>query len=107
MKSFIQTLKNIYKIEELRSRILFTLMIILIYRLGSKVVLPGVDPTALEAFSAAYFPGSSRFARYVFRRGFFPGIYFCPGYYALHLSFHHYPVADHCSTLFSAYAERR
>jgi len=51
MKSFIQTLKNIYKIEELRSRILFTLMIILIYRLGSKVVLPGVDPGALEAFS--------------------------------------------------------
>ena len=49
MKSFIQTLKNIYKIEELRSRILFTLMIILIYRLGSKVVFPGVDPTALEA----------------------------------------------------------
>jgi preprotein translocase subunit SecY len=52
MKAFIQTLKNIYKIEELRSRILFTLMIILIYRLGSKVVLPGVDPAALEAFSA-------------------------------------------------------
>jgi preprotein translocase subunit SecY len=51
MKSFIQTLKNIYKIEELRSRILFTLLIILVYRLGSKVVLPGVDPAQLEAFS--------------------------------------------------------
>ena len=51
MKSFIQTLKNIYKIEELRSRIFFTLFIILIYRLGSKVVLPGVDPEQLQAFS--------------------------------------------------------
>lgn len=51
MKSFIQTLKNIYKIEELRSRIFFTLFIILIYRLGSKVVLPGVDPNELQAFS--------------------------------------------------------
>jgi preprotein translocase subunit SecY len=51
MKSFIQTLKNIYKIEELRSRIFFTLLIILVYRLGSKVVLPGVDPAMLEAFS--------------------------------------------------------
>jgi len=51
MKSFIQTLKNIYKIEELRSRIFFTLVIILIYRLGSKVVLPGVNPAELEAFS--------------------------------------------------------
>ncbi len=52
MKSFIQTLKNIYKIEELRSRIFYTLIIILVYRLGSKVVLPGVDPAQLEAFSA-------------------------------------------------------
>ena len=51
MKSFIQTLKNIYKIEELRSRISFTLLIILIYRLGSKIVLPGVDPAQLESFS--------------------------------------------------------
>jgi preprotein translocase subunit SecY len=52
MKQFIQTLKNIYKIEELRSRILFTLFVILIYRLGSKVVLPGVDPEQLAAFSS-------------------------------------------------------
>jgi preprotein translocase subunit SecY len=52
MKSFIQTLKNIYKIEELRSRIGFTILIILVYRLGSKVVLPGVDPALLEDFSA-------------------------------------------------------
>jgi preprotein translocase subunit SecY len=52
MKSFIQTLKNIYKIEELRSRIFFTLIILLVYRLGSKVVLPGVDPAQLEAFAA-------------------------------------------------------
>lgn len=51
MKAFIQTLKNIYKIEELRSRISFTLFIILVYRLGSKVVLPGVDPALLKAFS--------------------------------------------------------
>ncbi len=51
MKDFIQTLKNIYKIEELRSRILFTLGIILVYRLGSKIVLPGVDPQLLDAFT--------------------------------------------------------
>ncbi|MBN2274958.1 MAG: preprotein translocase subunit SecY [Bacteroidales bacterium] len=51
MKEFIQTIKNIWKIEELRSRIIFTLGIILIYRLGSKIVLPGVDPAMLEEFS--------------------------------------------------------
>src|SRR5512133_1421723 len=52
MKSFIQTLKNIYKIEELRTRIFYTLFIILVYRLGSKIVLPGVDPAMLEAFAS-------------------------------------------------------
>ncbi len=47
MKKFIETIRNIYKIEELRKRILYTLGIILIYRLGSYVVLPGVDPNQL------------------------------------------------------------
>ncbi|HBF88172.1 MAG TPA: preprotein translocase subunit SecY [Bacteroidales bacterium] len=48
MKRFIDTIKNIYKIEELRSRILTTLGILLIYRLGSFIVIPGIDPTQLE-----------------------------------------------------------
>lgn len=47
MKKLIDTLRNINKIEELRKRILYTLGIILIYRLGSYVVLPGVDPNML------------------------------------------------------------
>lgn len=48
MKAFIETLKNIYKIEDLRSRIIYTLLILLIYRLGSFVTIPGIDPTQLE-----------------------------------------------------------
>lgn len=47
MKAFIETLKNIFKIEDLRSRILYTLGILLIYRLGSYVTLPGIDPNQL------------------------------------------------------------
>ena len=47
MKKFIETIKNIYKIEDLRSRILTTLGIFLIYRLGSFVVFPGIDPSML------------------------------------------------------------
>ncbi len=47
MKRFIQTIRNIYKIEELRKRILFTIGIVLIYRLGAYVVLPGIDPSQL------------------------------------------------------------
>ncbi len=53
MKNFINTLKNIWKIEELRVRILNTLGFILIYRLGSYVVLPGVNSAALESANAS------------------------------------------------------
>ena len=48
MKKFIDTLRNIWKIEELRKRILFTLGILLVYRIGSFIVLPGVIPSVLE-----------------------------------------------------------
>ncbi|MBU2465484.1 MAG: preprotein translocase subunit SecY, partial [Bacteroidetes bacterium] len=47
MKKLFDTLRNINKIEELRKRILYTLAIILIYRLGSYIVIPGVDPNML------------------------------------------------------------
>jgi len=49
MKGLIETLKNIWKIEDLRSRILTTLGLLLVYRLGTKIVLPGIDPSHLEA----------------------------------------------------------
>ena len=47
MKKFIQTIKNIFKIEELRKRIGYTLLLLLVYRLGSFIVLPGIDSTML------------------------------------------------------------
>ncbi len=52
MKRLIETIRNIYKIEDLRKRILYTLGILLIYRLGSYIVLPGVDPGQLSALEA-------------------------------------------------------
>ena len=48
MKTLIQTIKNIYKIEELRNRIAYTLLLVVVYRLGSFVVLPGIDPSMLS-----------------------------------------------------------
>lgn len=47
MKRFLDTIQNIWKIEDLRVRILNTLGFLLIYRLGSFVVLPGIDPSIL------------------------------------------------------------
>jgi preprotein translocase subunit SecY len=49
---FIETLKNIWKIEDLRNRLLTTLLFVVIYRFGSYIVLPGIDPTALTALKA-------------------------------------------------------
>ncbi|MGV8879485.1 MAG: preprotein translocase subunit SecY [Sphingobacteriaceae bacterium] len=51
MKKFFTTLSNIWKIEDLRVRILNTLLFLLIYRVGSFVVLPGVDPASLDTKS--------------------------------------------------------
>ena len=48
MKKLFTTLSNIWKIQELKERILFTLMILVIYRFVCQVVLPGVDPTQLD-----------------------------------------------------------
>jgi preprotein translocase subunit SecY len=49
MKNLFKTLRNIFKIEDLKSRIINTLGFLLIYRLGSYIVLPGVDSAALAA----------------------------------------------------------
>ncbi|MEP3373305.1 MAG: preprotein translocase subunit SecY [Maribacter dokdonensis] len=47
MKNFIDTISNIWKIEELRNRILITLGLLLVYRFGCQIVLPGIDSTQL------------------------------------------------------------
>ena len=48
MKKFIETIRNIYNIEELRKRIAYTIMLVLVYRLGSFILLPGLDPEVLK-----------------------------------------------------------
>ncbi len=49
MKKFIETLKNIWRIEDLRTRLLITLAFAAMYRFGSVIVLPGINPEALTA----------------------------------------------------------
>ena len=48
MKKFIETIRNIYNIEELRKRIGYTILLVLVYRLGSFILLPGLDPEVLK-----------------------------------------------------------
>ena len=48
MKKFLDTLKNIWSIDELKNRIIFTLTLLLVYRVGCHVVLPGINPNDLS-----------------------------------------------------------
>ena len=48
MAKFVETIKNIYRIEELRTRIGYTLLLVLVYRLGCYILLPGLNPEALK-----------------------------------------------------------
>lgn len=52
MKKFIQNIKNIWDIEELRNKILVTLVLVLVYRFGTQIVLPGIDPNKIQAAAA-------------------------------------------------------
>lgn len=52
MKKIIETLKNIWRIEDLRTRLLITLLFVAIYRFGSFVVLPGINPAKLAALQS-------------------------------------------------------
>ncbi|MFB0942840.1 MAG: preprotein translocase subunit SecY [Patiriisocius sp.] len=54
---FIETLKNVWKIEELRNRIVVTLGLLLVYRFGAQVVLPGIDASRLAEFSGNFDAG--------------------------------------------------
>ena len=58
-KKFSETVKNMFKIEELRKRIVYTVLLILVYRLGCYVVIPGVDPNALNVGAVANESGNS------------------------------------------------
>ncbi len=53
MKKLFQTLKNIWTIEDLRSKIIVTLALVLTYRFGNHIVLPGLDPNGIEAAQKA------------------------------------------------------
>ena len=53
MRKFIETIKNIFKIEELRTRLVYTLLLVLLYRLGCFIVLPGIDAAGLAKLQSS------------------------------------------------------
>jgi preprotein translocase subunit SecY len=52
VKKFIQTLRNIWSIDELRSKIITTFLLVAVYRLGTHIALPGMDPNKIDTAAA-------------------------------------------------------
>ena len=52
MKVFFQAIRNIFKIKELRERILLTLSLLLVYRIGCHIPLPGINPAGIDDYLA-------------------------------------------------------
>ena len=59
MKALIETFRNIFKISELKNRIIYTLLLLAVYRLGTFIILPGIDSSVLEASFGNAGPGGN------------------------------------------------
>ena len=98
MKKFIETLLNIYNIEELRGRIVTTLTLLLVYRVGAQVVLPGIDSVQLAELANRTDGGGCWNSQCLYG-GFCQCFCFCVGNYAIYFGFHCGPVDGYCSTI--------
>ena len=107
MKKLIETIKNIFKIEELRNRIGYTIMLLLIYRLGSFVVVPGIDPTQLANLEAQTQDGLMGLLNMFSGGAFGNASIFCIGCNALHLCINCYSIVGNDDSIFPETAARR
>jgi len=104
---FIETLKNVWKIEELRNRIIVTLGLLLVYRFGAQVVLPGIDAAQLEGLQGSTEDGLLGLLNAFTGGAFANASVFCIGYYALYLGFYCSSVNGNCHSVFAKITKRR
>jgi preprotein translocase subunit SecY len=108
VKKLVQTLKNIWAIEELRNKIVITLALVFTYRLGNHIVLPGLDPNKIElAQKSAKSNGLLGIFDMFAGGGFSQASILALGYHALYLRFYLYAVDDHPGSPVAESTERR
>ena len=107
MNKFLVTLVNIYKIEELRNRIGVTLTILLIYRFGAQITLPGIDAVQLAELSNRTGGGGLLGVLNMFTGGICKCICICFRNNALHFCFYCGTVDGSCDSLSSKTTKRR
>ena len=108
-KKLVETLKNIYKIEELRKRVIYTIGLLLVYRLGSFVVIPGINPNALGEGSAyaSQLEGNGLSVERILRRRIRQRRDSCARSHAVHHRLHHHPAHGYDDPVFPENAEGR
>ena len=100
MKKIIETIKNIWRIEDLRTRLLITILFVAIYRFGSFIVLPGIDPARLEALQNQTSEGLMSLLNMVLGWCLLKRFGVCVRYHALHFCIDCHPASCHRGALF-------
>ena len=102
----IEKIKSIFTIPELRSRIIFTLSVLIVVRIGAHIPIPGVDGEILAlAFDNLK---SGLFGLFnTFVEELLPSVFILFRNHALHFFIHNYPVNGISNSIFSKIAERR
>lgn len=103
---FIESIKNVWKIEELRNRIIVTLGLLLVYRFGAQVVLPGIDASQLGGLQQGTDSGILSILN-MFTGEARKCICICFGYHALHFCFYCSSVNGNRYSVFTKTSKRR
>ena len=90
----LEKLANVFRIPDLRKRILFTLGLLAVYRLGGHIPTPGVNADKLQQFFEQNKGSLLGFRRPFFWRPASPLDHFRPGHHALYYGVHHFAAAD-------------
>ncbi len=104
---FLEAVANVFRVPDLRKRLMFALALLAVYRLGGHIPTPGIDTNRLEEFFRQNSGHSIWIPRSVQRRDFPEADDFRAGHHALHHVVHYFAVADGGGSHAREIAERR
>ena len=97
----LDTVRRAFKIEDVRKRLFYTFMMLIVVRLGSELPTPGVDPTYIQNFFA-----SQSGDAFNFRRLLYTDVGVCIEHNTVHHIFYHHTAVDNCNSKTGRNAER-
>ena len=104
---FVETLKNVWKITELKDRIILTLGLLLVYRFGAQVVLPGIDASQLGSLASNTDSGLLGLLNAFTGGAFARGLCICSWNYAIYICIYRSSINGYCNSLFTKITKGR